>query len=68
MRRTAKIGLGAGLLAGLLGAAKAFGRRSGGKPAKARVVDYWPEIAVKPGSKASIDGERAADVPDPGSD
>ena len=62
MRRTAKIGVGAGVLAGLLGTAKVLGARRPGSR-KARVADYWPEVAVKPGSKASIDGDRAVDVP-----
>jgi hypothetical protein len=61
MRRTAKIGIGAGVLAGLVGARKArAGRRN--DQARTRAADSWPEVPVKPGATASIDAERASDA------
>jgi hypothetical protein len=62
MRRTAKIGIGAGLLAGLVGAAKARSARRSDH-ARATAANSWPEVPAKPGAKASIDADRAGDSP-----
>jgi hypothetical protein len=63
MRRTARIGLGAGALAGVTaGIVKATQVRRGAK--RERLLDsrrdLWPAVPVKPGAAAHIDAERVS--------